>query len=1008
MKERYLTTCSDCEAQLRVDSSVLGSAITCPRCAKSFHVGSLRPLADKPTIRAGDSMATSELETVRAINEETLSVEGGQLTAGQVNPQAEPAESGTTKTAARTVGRYELRRILGRGAFGEVWFAFDTHLRRDVAIKLPLFPSSDQKRVRRFLSEAKAAAGLRHPNIVAVYDFGNLDGQLYLATEYAEGEPLSTYREGKALPQDLAAEIVLKLAEALAFAHEANVIHRDLKPHNVVIDSQGEPQLLDFGLAKRLDDNASHTIDGSVLGTPAYMSPEQARGDIKQIGPHSDQYSLGVILYRLLSGRTPFEGPPTVVLQQVIGFVPPALTKFVSDIDPRLVAICNKSRLKTPQDRYANCQELANDLRRFLNDESVAARPDSRVQACVKWVKRNRREATLAAIAATVMILAFIVSAYTLATAASKSIAAIKLEMSAREETSKRLMLEADLQTKLKESQAARDAAIKARDEANLARSAADKETAAIEAATALALEAEAKAKAAIDSLAMESESFRSVSEDIRKIQEKLEVDVKLAANSANANAAKLPQIAVAPIHNTFAGIPGPGEAYVSSVLDLLRSHPNFTFRTNTTGRLGGIIFGTGSYAIYSPISTAAVHAGVLKNGQQGDIAITTLSPTSTNGSLQNDVQSSDFGQNLEAFRLEPESAHPHAIRLYHPSEVSITSNQFAPGDEFMMLVAGSPYGGPVWGDGVYTSDSNLANAALHSGVVGVNQVALVRVTIDQGQYRYRGSTANGVTTSSYGSYPKSFRLSKIIVPAANNLNLAANPVNPNAIRQPRIHPIFSVAIPATRRQVIRSINQFSSNPVLRGMPAPGNGPDNSDHGLTGYITDFSQTQVFQAQIKVTTNDASSLRFDVFEQNAFRQWLALSKQRMTSRTGAPPQTPSALAVVSLDNQGTTSLGANITFPLHPISGNRGTKYALADKLKPLEQWNEVCLVWSNASIAVFINSYYIDDITLKDRDISNAVVCITAEGGKMVQSQFGFPMPVPSYFTTDYTVSLVK
>jgi serine/threonine protein kinase len=216
----------------------------------------------------------------------------------------------------RKLGRYELKRLLGRGGFGEVWLGLDIRLGRDVAIKLPLFSRADEKRTRRFLSEAKASAALRHPNIIAVYDAGEIDGSLYLATEFADGRVLSEVNDGKALPERQAAQIVAALADALEYAHAANIIHRDLKPHNVILDPQGEPQLLDFGLAKRLDD-ASQTIDGSVLGTPAYMSPEQARGSIQQVGKLSDQYSLGVILFRLIAGRTPFEGPPAVILQQV-------------------------------------------------------------------------------------------------------------------------------------------------------------------------------------------------------------------------------------------------------------------------------------------------------------------------------------------------------------------------------------------------------------------------------------------------------------------------------------------------------------------------------------------------------------------------------------------------------------------------------------------------------------------------------------------------------------------
>jgi hypothetical protein len=301
------------------------------------------------------------------------------------------------------VGRFQVRGRLGSGAFGAVYRAYDPHLDREVALKLP-HPDTldDAKAVERFLREAKAAARLRHPHIVPVYAAGCDGGRYYLAAAFIDGPTLASASEG-GLDCRRAAAVVRGLAEALAYAHDQGIVHRDVKPASVLLDGQGEPHLLDFGLAHRRDDVERLTQAGAVLGTPAYMAPEQAEGS--DPAPAGDQYSLGVILYELLCGRTPFSGPAQAVVYQVLHEDPQPPRRVNPRVPPDLEAVCLKALARRPADRYAGCQELADDLRRWLDGESVRARRPGPVERLVRW---GRREPALAltAVAAAVCLVA--------------------------------------------------------------------------------------------------------------------------------------------------------------------------------------------------------------------------------------------------------------------------------------------------------------------------------------------------------------------------------------------------------------------------------------------------------------------------------------------------------------------------------------------------------------------------------------------------------------------------
>jgi len=270
-------------------------------------------------------------------------------------------------------GRYRVARCLGQGTMGAVYLADDTQLERPVALKIPKFTDDgDEELAARFYREARAAALLRHANLCPVYDVGEIDGIRYLSMAYIEGRPLSeVLAEGGPLDGRAAATFVLKLARALEVAHKQGVIHRDLKPANIMIDAHDEPIIMDFGLARRLNKEDSRlTQDGMLMGSPAYMSPEQVEGDAERMGPGCDIYSLGIILYELLTGEVPFKGSIAAVMGQIIGSTPRKPSAVKAGIDPALEAICLKMIAKRPEDRFASMTEVVRAL-----DAYTAGRP---------------------------------------------------------------------------------------------------------------------------------------------------------------------------------------------------------------------------------------------------------------------------------------------------------------------------------------------------------------------------------------------------------------------------------------------------------------------------------------------------------------------------------------------------------------------------------------------------------------------------------------------------------
>jgi tRNA A-37 threonylcarbamoyl transferase component Bud32 len=276
---------------------------------------------------------------------------------------------------AGQLGRFRVLGVLGQGQHATVYRAYDGILDRDVALKVPR-PGvlRTERALERFLGEARAQARLRHPRIVPVYEAGRAGDRHYIAMALIEGRGLDErLAEDGPLPPDQAASVAAELAEALAYAHGLGVVHRDVKPANVRVDHRGEVYLMDFGIAYRPDSNELPAAPGTILGTPAYVAPEQAEGGRSDPLPASDQYSLGALFYELLCGRPPFIGPPSYVLFHAIHREPPSPRKVAPRIPRALAAICLKALDKSPDRRYADCRELADDLRRWLRGETPHA-----------------------------------------------------------------------------------------------------------------------------------------------------------------------------------------------------------------------------------------------------------------------------------------------------------------------------------------------------------------------------------------------------------------------------------------------------------------------------------------------------------------------------------------------------------------------------------------------------------------------------------------------------------
>jgi tRNA A-37 threonylcarbamoyl transferase component Bud32 len=318
-----------------------------------------------------------------------------------------------TPANRRTFGEYELEVEIARGGMGVVYKARQRRLNRTVAVKMILAGQlADQEDVRRFLSEAEAAAGLDHPGIVPVFESGEIDGQHFFSMGFVDGQSLAALLAAGPLTSRRAAELVVQVCDAVDYAHEQGVIHRDLKPGNILLDKGGHPRVTDFGLAKRVTGDHGLTRTGEALGTPSYMPPEQASGKIDVIGRPADVYAVGAVLYAALTGRPPFQAAtPIDTLLQVLEQEPVSPRQLNADIPRDLETIVLKCLEKEPHKRYATARDLADELRRFLEGKPIQARPVGRAERGWRWCKRNPVVAALSMAAVLLLAVTAAVSA---------------------------------------------------------------------------------------------------------------------------------------------------------------------------------------------------------------------------------------------------------------------------------------------------------------------------------------------------------------------------------------------------------------------------------------------------------------------------------------------------------------------------------------------------------------------------------------------------------------------
>ena len=288
-------------------------------------------------------------------------------------------------------GEYELLEEIGRGGMGVVYKARQKKLDRTVAIKMILAGHlGSPEHLRRFQQEAKATARLQHPRIVHIHEIGEHDGRHFFAMEYVDGISLAKRIAQGPIEVEEAVSLLTTVADAVDHLHEQGIVHRDLKPSNILLDRRGRPHVGDFGLAKVFQADSTSTATGVITGTPSYMSPEQAAGHNAQVGPASDIYSLGAILYEMLTGRPPFlEDNPLDTLMQVLSREP-VLPRTINPKIPRpLQLICLKCLAKSPQQRYSSARGLAEDLRRFARGEPLEARPPDLRERVLRWGRRQ-------------------------------------------------------------------------------------------------------------------------------------------------------------------------------------------------------------------------------------------------------------------------------------------------------------------------------------------------------------------------------------------------------------------------------------------------------------------------------------------------------------------------------------------------------------------------------------------------------------------------------------------
>jgi eukaryotic-like serine/threonine-protein kinase len=359
--------------------------------ARSFTVSEPEPL--------GGSQALGN----PSVHEEATAPPRDQVTVDLGSSARAPNDT-PAPARVRYFGDYEIESELARGGMGVVFRARQASLNRPVALKMILAGQlADETDVKRFYTEAEAAANLDHPGIVPIYEVGQHEGQHYFSMGYVEGQSLAQrLAAGPLLPRQAAA-LLVKVAEAIEYAHSRGVIHRDLKPGNILLDRSGNPRVTDFGLAKKLHSDSGLTGSGQIMGTPSYMPPEQAGGDRGAVGPAADVYALGATLYALVTGRPPFQAATAMdTVLQVIGAEPVPPRRLNPALERDLETICLKCLEKEPAKRYPSAAALGEDLQRFLAGEPIVARPVTGAERAIKWARRRPAIAGLTGLVAVV------------------------------------------------------------------------------------------------------------------------------------------------------------------------------------------------------------------------------------------------------------------------------------------------------------------------------------------------------------------------------------------------------------------------------------------------------------------------------------------------------------------------------------------------------------------------------------------------------------------------------
>lgn len=413
--------CANCGEKFNADEAItLARTMACPDCRGELRLigttGGAR--CDSPgaslevTVLSGNSTASVGADARLGSTERTLTTDASAVDLGKyVDTVRGTISDASSVSGAKSsggirqakFGKYTVESEIARGGCGIVYKAYDPDLRRHVALKVLIAgeTASDQD-LKRFLLEARAAAQLKHPNIVPVHEFGEIDGQHYFTMDYVSGADMSIVVRDPERDLDEYVSRLAEVCDALALAHARGIIHRDIKPQNIMIDESGRPLLMDFGLAKDFSSNTIQSLSGVLLGTPLYMSPEQARGQTRETDRRTDIYSMGVILYELATGKKPFDGENLFeVIAAVVGHDPVLPRRHDRRISADLETIILKCIEKKPSDRYAGIDELADDLRRYLAGDEITARP---VGAVVRGWRRFRRSRAATAVFAGVPI----------------------------------------------------------------------------------------------------------------------------------------------------------------------------------------------------------------------------------------------------------------------------------------------------------------------------------------------------------------------------------------------------------------------------------------------------------------------------------------------------------------------------------------------------------------------------------------------------------------------------